>query len=121
MHYFVMNMDWDYDSRRVHGLMLNNVPKALTQFQQQTPNKPQHQPYPIRQTQLLSKGAVCVRHGHVKTAPQVRQKIIQEVFGTFLYYAQCVDSIMLAALGSIAIQQANLTENTMKKVQQYLD
>ncbi len=39
----------------------------------------------------------------------------------FLYYVQCVDSTMLAALGSIATQQANPTKNTMKKVRQFLD
>jgi hypothetical protein len=32
------------------------------------------------------------------------KKYIQEVIGTFLYYAQCVNSSMLAALGSIATQ-----------------
>jgi hypothetical protein len=43
--YLGMNMDWDYDSCRVHILMLDYVPKALAQFQHQAPNKPQHQPY----------------------------------------------------------------------------
>ncbi len=49
------------------------------------------------------------------------KKYIQEVAGTFLYYAQCVDGTMLTGLGSIATQQANLAENTMIKVQQLLD
>ncbi len=49
------------------------------------------------------------------------KKIIQEIIGTFLYHARWVNSIILVALGSIATQQANLTENTMKKVQQFLD
>ena len=40
---------------------------------------------------------------------------------TFLYYARAVDATMLTALGSIATQQANPTENTMTKVQQFLD
>jgi hypothetical protein len=48
--------------------------------------------------------------------PKEDKKFIQEVIGTFLYYVQCVNSTMLAALGSIATQQANPTENTMKKV-----
>jgi len=53
--------------------------------------------------------------------PKEDKEFIQEVISTFLYYAQCVDSAMLAALGSIATQQANSTENTMKKLQQFLD
>jgi hypothetical protein len=53
--------------------------------------------------------------------PKEDKKFIQEVISTFLYYARCVDSAMLAALGSIATQQANPTKNTMKKVRQFLD
>jgi hypothetical protein len=53
--------------------------------------------------------------------PNKDKKFIQEVIGTFLYYARCIDSTMLAALGTIATQQANPTQNTMKKVQQFLD
>jgi hypothetical protein len=49
------------------------------------------------------------------------KKFIQEVIGTSLYYARCVNSTMLVALGSIATQQANPTKNTMKKVQNFLD
>ncbi len=52
---------------------------------------------------------------------QKDKKFIQEVISTFLYYVQCVNSTMFAALGSIATQQANPTKNTMKKVQQFLD
>jgi hypothetical protein len=48
--------------------------------------------------------------------PKEDKKIIQEVIGTFLHYARCVDSTMLAALGSITTQQASPTENMMKKV-----
>ena len=40
------------------------------------------------------------------------KKLIQEVTGTFLYYARAIDDTMLLALGSIATQQAAPTENT---------
>jgi hypothetical protein len=53
--------------------------------------------------------------------PNKDKKFIEEVIVTFLYYPQCINITMLAALGSIATQQANTTENTMKKVQQCLD
>ncbi len=46
---------------------------------------------------------------------------IQEVIGTFLYYARCVDASMLPALGMLAKQQASPTKNTMKKIKQFLD
>ncbi len=53
--------------------------------------------------------------------PKKAKKFIQKVIGTFLYYARCVNSTMLAVLGSLATQQANPTENTMAKVAQFLD
>jgi hypothetical protein len=46
---------------------------------------------------------------------------IQEVIGTFLYCARCVDSTMLPGLGSLALQQSNLTENSKTLVHQFLD
>jgi hypothetical protein len=46
---------------------------------------------------------------------------VQEVIGTFLYYARCVDASMLPALGTLATQQASPTKNTMKKIKQFLD
>jgi hypothetical protein len=38
--YLGMNMDWDYDGRRVHVSMLNYVSEALMPFQHQAPDKP---------------------------------------------------------------------------------
>ena len=46
---------------------------------------------------------------------------IQQVTGTFLYYARAVDSTMLVALSAIAAQQANPTEETMRKTLKFLD
>jgi hypothetical protein len=100
--------------------MLDYVPKALTCFQHQASNKLQHQPYPhikpnygvkVQYTKDMDTSALLPKD----------KKFIQEVIGTFLCYAQCVNSTMLAALGSIATHQANPTENTMKKVQHFLD
>ena len=45
---------------------------------------------------------------------------IQEVTGTFLYYAQKVDCTMIAAPGYIATQQAN-PKKTTKDIKQFLD
>ena len=49
------------------------------------------------------------------------QKFVQQVLGTFLYYAWAVDSTMLVALSALASEQAKPTENTLKKVRQFLD
>jgi len=46
---------------------------------------------------------------------------IQEVVGVFLYYTRAADCTMLAVLRSITSQQANQTENPMKKEKPFLD
>ena len=49
------------------------------------------------------------------------KKYIQQVLGTFLYYARAVDPTMLVAFSAIASEQASPTKATMKKVDQFLD
>ena len=46
---------------------------------------------------------------------------MQEVLGTFLFYARAVDSTLLAAIGTIATQQASATEQTMCDITQLLN
>jgi hypothetical protein len=46
---------------------------------------------------------------------------IQEVVGVLLYYARAVDSTLLTALGSIATQQANGTQDTIRAITQVLN
>jgi hypothetical protein len=49
------------------------------------------------------------------------KKIIQEVFGVFLFLARAVNGGLLPALSSLASQQANPTEKTMRLCKQFLD
>ncbi len=82
---------------------------------------PQHQPYPhVKPTY----GATCqYAEAHDTSDPLSKEEktYVQEVIGTFLYYARCVDALMLPALGTLATQQAIPTKNTMKKIKQFLD
>ena len=92
--------------------MLEYVPEAeaLTQFQDPPPRIPQHQLYPHIKPNY---GAKAQFTENVDTSPlldKTGQKYIQEVIGTFLYYACCVNSTMLPGLGSLASQQSNLLE-----------
>jgi hypothetical protein len=116
-----MNIDWDYIIKNFYVSMLNYVPEAFIRFQRAPRTKPQHQPYPhIKPTY----GATKQYAETIDTSPPLSnedKKYVQKVVGTFLYYARCIDSTMFTALGSIAIQQANPTKNTMIKVKQFLD
>ena len=50
-----------------------------------------------------------------------RKKFVQQVTGTFLYYARAVDPTMLVTLSAIASCQSAPTENTMEKALFFLD
>jgi hypothetical protein len=48
-------------------------------------------------------------------------KYIQQVLGSFLYYACAIDMKILYALSSISLEQPNPTERTLKRVHKLLD
>ena len=50
-----------------------------------------------------------------------KTKFIQQVTGTFQYYARAVDPTMLVALSAIAADQAKPTERTYEKTLYFLD
>jgi len=114
-------MDWDYDIREVHVFMPGYVAKACKQFKHIQPLKPQHQPYP----HIPPKYGARVQHAEPEdtSAPlnKAGKKFIQEVTGTFFFYARAVNSTMLVALSSLVAEQANPMEQTMQKCLQFLD
>jgi hypothetical protein len=46
---------------------------------------------------------------------------MQQIVGSFLYYGQAVDLTILMASMEIALQQVVPTENTMERVDHFLD
>eukprot|EP00956_Cyclotella_meneghiniana_P038365 scaffold152976_cov64-Cyclotella_meneghiniana.AAC.2 len=119
--YVGIHFDWDYKNREVHLLMPDYVKKALKQFQHQPLTKPQNQPHP----HIPPKYGARVQYAEPEdTTPKLnkdKKRFIQEVTGTFLFYARAIDSTMLTALSALASEQANPTEATMTKCKQFLD
>jgi len=95
--------------------------KALIQFKHPIPSKPQYQQYPHINPNYGAK----TRHTAAEdTSPPLNKegnRFIQEVCGTFLFYAQGVNGTILPALSALASQQATPTENTMKLTKLFLD
>ena len=48
-------------------------------------------------------------------------KKFMQVTGAFFFYARAIDNTMFPALSAIASEQNAPTENTMKRVKQFLD
>jgi hypothetical protein len=114
-------MDWDYEKREVHCSIPGYVEAVLKRFKHEHPSKPQHQPYPHNPVQYGSKAQYVEPIDDSPKLNKEDKRFIQEVTGTFLFYARAVDPTMLVALGSLAVEQASPTENTMKKCKQFLD
>ena len=103
--------------------MLGYVRDALQKLQHVIEKYPQYSPHPYYHTNWTKKG-----ERQSATAPDTsplllpeKIKYIQQVVGTFLYYARALDNTMLTALNDIGSQQALPTLNVQKKVQQLLD
>jgi hypothetical protein len=94
---------------------------ALHKFQHKPPNRPQHAPYPARKPQYGSKVQLTPEFVDSPTLAPEGGKRIQPVVGALLYYARAVDPTLMAAIGSLASQQATSTEDTSTKLLQLLN
>jgi hypothetical protein len=98
------------------------VDGALHKFQHPHPHRPEHAPhdwiepnYGARQPQL----SPALDNSPLLDSEQKTR--IQQIVGTFLFYARAVDATMLVALGSISSQQSAPTEATRTAVNRFLD
>ena len=118
--YSGITLDWDYGRREVHLSMPGHCTEALVRFNH-TLRKLNHQPH---KHTLPTYGASIQYAKQRDTSPKVgdeEKTFIQQVTGTFLYYARAVDPTMLVALSAIAAEQSAPTEATLEKVKYFLD
>ena len=115
-----MDIDCNHTNREVHMSMLSYVQDALTRFRHDHPRKLQDQPYPHAKPTYGSKAQYATDADSSPLRSPLQNKFVQEVTGTFLYYAQSIDATMLPALGTIATQHSSRTENTMHKINKFL-
>ena len=87
-----------------------------------TPSRPHHYPY---QWNPPKYGSTAPQLAHqapeLSKLPPPEANIVQQVVGTFLYYERAVDPTMLVELNSIASEQDNITEATIKAVTHLLN
>jgi hypothetical protein len=114
-------LKWNNAKHHVDLAMVNYVMKQLTKYSHIAPLKPQHCPYLPNP----------IKYGRDNQAPsplddsplldEAGKKHLQQIVGSFLYYARAVDPTILMALSEISSQLAAPTENTLKHVNQFLD
>jgi hypothetical protein len=119
--YCGINLKWTYDNGYVDLSMPKNFMKQLTCYAHPAPDRPQHYPF---FPNPITYGKDTQAPTPIDNSPlldNAGKKCIQQVIGSFLYYAWSINPTILMALSDIATQQAAPTENTKKQVEQFLD
>jgi len=110
-----------YKKREVHLSMPRYIEKALTRFKHAKATKLQYQPH----KHAIPVYGATVQYAKEADTSQLLNKngkqYIQQVVGTFLFYGRAVDGTMLPALSAIASSQVAPTQETMEKIELFLD
>lgn len=115
----VISLEWDYTKCTVRLAMPGYITQALQRFDHII-HKHQDSPHQHNPPTYGKPGPPIVDD----TTPLIshdRQKKIQAVIGTLLWYARTVNPTMLTAISSIASAQAKSTKATERAVHQLLD
>jgi hypothetical protein len=119
--YCGISLAWNYDKRYVDISMPAYVANQLLCYEHPLPVKPQHCPY---NPNPISYGKDNRARVPIDTSPKLNEtgkNCIQQIVSSFLYYAQAVDHTIIMAISAIAAQQSAPTEQTRKRVDQFLD
>ena len=119
--YLELTFDWNYDTHSVHLSMPNYIPDALKSFKREKPKIWQGSPHQHTVPNYGAKQKFAEIESNEPVLGKEAKKYIQQVLGTFLYYARAVDPTMLVALSAIASEQASPTKSTMNKADHFLD
>ena len=87
------------------------VKDALHKYQHPTPTGPHHSPHQWKAPKYVSTEPQLAHPED--DSPELNPEetnIVQQVVGTFLYYARAVDPTMIVALNKISAQQSKSTQ-----------
>jgi hypothetical protein len=116
-----LTLKWDYYKRICDVSMPNYVDNALHKFQHDPPRRHQDAPHTWNKPVY---GAAVQYATNDSQSPRLDAKAVnrvQQIVGTFLYYALAVDSTMLVALSSIGSEQSHATQQTLDDTTWLLD
>lgn len=119
--YCGITIKWDYDNGTVDLSMPGYVAAALHKFQHTLPTRREDAPHSynvphygvkVQLTEPIDESPLLDRQGRIR---------IQQIVGTFLYYARAVDPTMLMTLSTLAGEQATSTQQTAQRVTRFLN
>jgi hypothetical protein len=95
------------------------IMKQVTCYAHLTPDKPQQCPFLPNPITYGKDNQIPTPTNDSPLLDDASKKNIQQVVGSYLYYARAVDLTILMALSDITTQQAAPTENTKKQDKQF--
>ena len=104
--YCGITLDCHYKKQYIDIAMPNYVPKLLLTYGRPPPKLAQHTPFEPRPINYGNKSDTNIHEDPWKLLVDSDKKYIQQVLGSFLYYARAIDMKILLALNDIATQQA---------------
>ena len=99
----------------------NYVTKALHKFQNPTPKRAQYAPHQWTRPNYGSTKQLATSLDTSPPIPEERNCRIQQIIGTFLYYARAVYFTVLPALNKLSEQQSSPTKNMEAAITHFLD
>ena len=117
--YLGMTVVHDKTRHEITLSMPGNVQAALKRFQVSRNSKPTHSPAPF-EPPLYGRHVQFTPTDESPPASPAETTYIQEVIGTFLYYARAVDCTMLTTLNKLASRQSKPTTALYRDVQHFL-
>ena len=85
--YIGLTFDWDYIKRQVHVSMPGYINMELIRFKHRTPKRKKDQPYQHVIPNYGAKTQYAIGPDGTALLDKDGKKIVQQVTGTFLYYA----------------------------------
>ena len=116
-----IKLNWNYFNRTCDLSIPGYVMHALKKFNHTTPTKPCYSPHPWNPPKYGTRIQFAPSPTSSPPLNATDQRFVQQVVGTFLFYARCVDPTLLPALNSLAEEQAAPTTDTLQRVHQFLD
>ena len=119
-NYCGLKLNWNYDQGWVDISMPKYVIQTLSKLKHPTPKK--HVAAPHEWTKpAYGRKPQMAPIDNTPPLPDEEKRRIQQIVGSFLYYARAIDSTILPALSKISTLQAHPTEATKKKTLMLLD
>lgn len=118
--YIGISLQWDYNKRTVILSMPGYVKRALLRFKYDR-NCQQDSPFPWTPPRYGSNVQYATTDNDTPILSTADTLELQQIVGTFLYYARAIDNTMLPALNELASTQTKATSKTAAQLAHFLD